>query len=139
VISLAKPDEFLGEKCDKIYIPGRKNAIRLGADHPLLFLMMRIRDEAHRRAVTYHRNLRSKGLTRSVLDGIPGVGKQRKKHLLQYFKTIDGISKAKVEELCAVPGINRDLAIKIVDRLSKHHAEEKGGQPQIYEKAQNIV
>ena len=139
VISLAKPDEFLGERHDKIYIPGRKNPIRLGPDHPVLFLMMRIRDEAHRRAVTYHRKLRSKSLTRSVLDGIPGVGKQRKKSLLKYFKGIHSIAKAEVEELCAVPGINRDLALKITDRLSSGHAKEKGGQAQVDEKAQDVI
>lgn len=139
VISLAKPDEFLGERHDKIYIPGRKNPIRLGPDHPVLFLMMRIRDEAHRRAVTYHRKLRSKSLTRSVLDDIPGVGKQRKKSLLKHFKGIDSIAKADVEALCAVPGINRDLALKITDRLSRGHAKEEGGQAQVDEKAQDVV
>jgi len=127
VISLAKPDEALGEKHDKIYVPGRKNPIRLTPDHPVLFLMMRIRDEAHRRAVTYHRKLRSKSLTRSVLDDIPGVGKQRKKYLLKYFKGIDRIAEAKVEELTAVPGINRDLAVRIIERLSGGHAQEQGG------------
>ena len=127
VISLAKPDEILGEKYDKIYVPGRKNPVRLKSDDPVLFLMMRIRDEAHRRAVTYHRKLRQKGLTRSQLDGIPGVGKQRKKSLLKHFKGIDAISKAKVEELCAVPGINRDLALKIMAGLSDGHAKEKCG------------
>jgi len=127
VISLAKPDEFLGEKYDKIYVPGRKNPVRLKPDDPVLFLMMRVRDEAHRRAVTYHRKLRSKGFTRSQLDGISGVGKQKKKSLLKYFKGMDAISKAKLEELCAVPGINRDLALKIMAGLSDGHAKEKSG------------
>ncbi|OQY48186.1 MAG: excinuclease ABC subunit C [Desulfobacteraceae bacterium 4572_87] len=127
VISLAKPDEGLGEQNDKIYVPGRKNPVRLKPDDPVLFLMMRVRDEAHRRAVTYHRKLRSKGLTRSQLDGISGVGKRKKKSLLKHFKGIDAISKAKVEELCKVPGINRDLALKIVAGLSGGHAEEKCG------------
>jgi excinuclease ABC subunit C len=139
VISLAKPDEALGEQNDKIYVPGRKNPVRLKPNDPVLFLMMRIRDEAHRRAITYHRKLRSKGFTRSQLDGIPGVGKQRKKSLIKYFKGIDRISNAKVEELCAVPGINRDLALKIIAGLSDGHAEEKRGQPQVNEKAQDVV
>ncbi len=139
VISLAKPDECLGERHDKIYIPGRKNPIRLGPDHPVLFLMMRIRDEAHRRAVTYHRKLRSKSLTRSVLDDIPGVGKERKKSLLKHFKGIDRIAKAEVEELCTVPGINRGLALKIADRLSSGCAKEKSGQAQVDEQAQDVI
>ena len=126
VISLAKPDEILGEKYDKIYVPGRKNPVRLKSNDPVLFLMMRVRDEAHRRAVTYHRKLRARALTRSQLDGIPGVGKQRKKSLLKHFGGIDAISRANVEELCAVPGINRDLALKIIAGLSGGHAKENG-------------
>ena len=139
VISLAKPDEALGEQYDKIYVPGRKNPVALKPDDPVLLLMMRIRDEAHRRAVTYHRTLRSKALTRSVLDGIPGVGKKRKKLLLQYFNGMEQISKAEVEDLCTVPGIHRNLALKILDHLSEGRMQEKGGQTQIDEKAQDVV
>lgn len=139
VVSLAKPDEFLGEVNDKVYVPGRKNPVRLAADHPVLFLMMRVRDEAHRRAVTYHRKLRSRGLTRSILDGIPGVGEKRKKALLKQFKGIDRIAKAKLEELCAVPGINRNLALKIIEGLSGGGAQEQGGQTQVDEKTQDVI
>ncbi len=139
VISLAKPNEGLGEQCDKIYIPGRKNPVGLKANHPVLFLMMRIRDEAHRRAITYHRNLRAKSLTRSCLDGIPGIGKKRKQIILKYFKSLDVISKATVEELSQAPGISRDLALKIFQGLSNGYAKEKGCQPQVDEKAQDIV
>ncbi len=139
VVSLAKPDEFLGEVNDKVYVPGRKNPVHLAPDHPVLFLLMRVRDEAHRRAVTYHRKLRSKGVTRSALNDIPGVGEKRKKALLKHFKGIDRIMKAKVEDLCAVPGIHRNLAVKIVEGLSNSQAEKKGGEAQINEKAQDIV
>ncbi len=139
VLSLAKPDEFRGEASDKIYVPGRKNPVRLGPDHPVLFLMMRIRDEAHRRAVTYHRKLRSKGLTKSALDGIPGVGQKRKRLLLKHFKGIDRIAGADMAELCAVPGISRNLAGLIIERLSGEGSQKKGSETQINEKAQNVV
>ena len=139
VVSLAKPDEYLGEVNDKIYVPGRKNPVRLAADHPVLFLMMRVRDEAHRRAITYHRNLRSRNLTRSILDGIPGVGEKRKKALLKQFKGIDRIAEAALDELCAVPGINRNLAFKIMEGLSGGGAQEQGGQPQVDEKTQDVI
>ena len=135
VISLAKPDEGLGEQCDKIYIPGRKNPVRLKADHPVLFLMMRIRDEAHRRAINYHRNLRAKHLTRSRLDDIPGIGKRRKQILLKHFKGLHSISKATVEDLNQVSGISRDLALKIFQGLSNSRPEVKGRQTKVDEKA----
>ena len=110
VISIAKPDENRQEQRDKIYLPGRKNPLILRADHPVLLLMMRIRDEAHRRAIMYHRGLRGKNLTRSDLNSIPGIGKKKKHQLLMYFKDIETISKATIEDLKQVPGINHALA-----------------------------
>lgn len=110
VISIAKPDENRQEQRDKIYLPGRKNPLILRADHPVLLLMMRIRDEAHRRAVMYHRRLRKKSFTRSDLNSIPGIGKKKKHQLLMYFKDIEAISKATVEDLKQVPGISHALA-----------------------------
>jgi excinuclease ABC subunit C len=113
VISIAKPVETRKEKLDKIYVPGRKNPIRLKADHPALLLMMRIRDEAHRRAITYHRRLRAKTLRESELDRIPGIGKKRKKVLLDNFSDIAAVAGASVDDLARVPGINRALANNI--------------------------
>jgi len=110
VISIAKPDENRQEQRDKIYLPGRKNPLILKADHPVLLLMMRIRDEAHRRAVMYHRRLREKNLTRSDLNSIPGIGKKRKYQLLMHFMDIDAIYKASIEELKQAPGISHALA-----------------------------
>ena len=110
VISIAKPDEHRQEQRDKIYIPGRKNPLMLKADHPVLLLMMRIRDEAHRRAVSYHRRLRKKTFTRSELDAIPGIGKKKKRQLLLHFNGIEAISKATIEDLKQVPGISHVLA-----------------------------
>jgi excinuclease ABC subunit C len=114
VIAIAKPDNDRGERLEKLYVPGRKNAIRLRADHPVLLLMMRIRDEAHRRAVSYHRRLRKRRLTSSELDRIPGIGTQRKRTLLTNMGDITRIADASVEELARVPGINRKLAADIV-------------------------
>jgi excinuclease ABC subunit C len=110
VISIAKPDDPSNDPRDKIYLPGRKNPLMLKAGHPVLLLMMRIRDEAHRRAISYHRKLRGKRLTRSELDHIPGIGRERKARLLRHFKGIDPIAHATVEDLTRVPGISRALA-----------------------------
>jgi len=110
VISIAKPDDPSQDPRDKIYLPGRKNPLMLKAGHPILLLMMRIRDEAHRRAVGYHRSLREKHLTRSELDHIPGIGRKKKSLLLRHFKGIDDIAQATVEDLERAPGIGRALA-----------------------------
>jgi len=110
VVSIAKPDEERNEKTDKIYIPNRKNPLRLSPDHPVQLLMMRIRDEAHRRAIMYHRRLRSRGVTESELERVPGIGEKRKRILLRHFKDIESIAKASLDDLSRIPGINRSLA-----------------------------
>lgn len=122
-VSIAKADERAGETADKIYLPGRKNPLILKADHPVLFLLMRVRDEAHRRAVTYHRKLRHKGLKESGMDLIPGVGPQRKKLLLKHFGDMGAVSRATPDELALVPGISTSLAKKI----SVFLGEKNGG------------
>jgi excinuclease ABC subunit C len=104
---------------DKVYLPGRKNPLPLRGDHPLLHLLMRIRDEAHRRAVTYHRKLRGKRLKTSRLDGIPGIGKKRKQSLLKHFGDIEAIRGATLEDLAGVPGISPSLAKDILSFLGE--------------------
>ncbi|HOP48357.1 MAG TPA: excinuclease ABC subunit UvrC [Desulfobacteraceae bacterium] len=113
VVSIAKPDESRQETCDRLYIPGRKNPVTLRPDHPVLLMLMQIRDAAHGRAIAYHRMLRSKGLIKSELDAIPGIGKKRKKILLTYFNDMNMISSATIGELTQIPGISISLAEKI--------------------------
>ncbi|MEJ2723686.1 MAG: excinuclease ABC subunit UvrC [Deltaproteobacteria bacterium] len=113
LVAIAKEDEK--GRGEKIYIPGRKNPLPLKPDHPVVHLLMRVRDEAHRRAVTYHRKLRGKGLKESLLDSIPGVGKKRKKRLLEHFGDVEMVSKANEEDLMRVSGIPDSVAKNIVD------------------------
>ncbi|MBN1276846.1 MAG: excinuclease ABC subunit UvrC [Deltaproteobacteria bacterium] len=113
IISIAKPDEARQETCDKLYLPGRKNPLILRPDHPVLLTLMQIRDAAHSRAVAYHRMLRSKSLTESRLNAIPGIGKKRKQLLLRFFKDTNAISNSEIADLMAVPGISISLAEKI--------------------------
>jgi excinuclease ABC subunit C len=115
VISIAKADEKKGEKSDKIYVTGRKNPIVLRSDHPVLLLLMHIRDEAHRRAVSYHRKLRNNEMEKSRLDLIPGIGSWKKRQLLKKFGNIDAISMARPEDLAGVQGISKSLAQTIAD------------------------
>ncbi|RLB33874.1 MAG: excinuclease ABC subunit C, partial [Deltaproteobacteria bacterium] len=126
VVSLAKADEARGEQEDKIYVPGRKNPLSLRSGHPVLLLLMRIRDEAHRRAITHHRKLRSGRVRASVLDGIPGVGPMRKKALLSFFKNVDALVDATPEDLARVPGIDRALARRIAEGLKGEVSRQEG-------------
>ena len=122
VVSIAKPDESQHEKCDKIYILGRKNPLKLKRDHPVLNLMMRIRDEAHRRAISYHRKLRDGKLTESELNLIPGIGVKRKKLLLKHLRDINAIARAGLDELTGIPGINHSLAENIISFFRSKNA-----------------
>ena len=100
---------------DRVYLPGRKDPVYLSRHPRELFLLQRVRDEAHRFAVTYHRKLKEKNDFRSVLDEIPGVGPAKKKALLARFKDIDAIRRASVEELQQAEGIGPELAQVICD------------------------
>ena len=118
IAAIAKADSNHPDNTDKVYIFGRKNPISLRKDHPVLLLLMRIRDESHRRAIGYHKKLRSRGFIKSRLDIIPGIGPQRKKLLLQHFGDIKAISMAKTEDLMLVPGISERVAGEIFRALS---------------------
>jgi excinuclease ABC subunit C len=119
-VAIAKPDEK--ERHEKIYIPGRRNPLSLLSDHPVLLLLMRVRDEAHRRAITYHRKLRAKSMKESELDLIPGVGARRKQLLLEHFGEVRAIADAKLEDVLRVPGISSTLGESILKFLNqKNH------------------
>ncbi len=119
LVAIAKGDERKRSKTDKIYILGRKNPLALRKDHPVLLLLMRIRDEAHRRAITYHRKLRGKSFKESELDQIPGIGPKKRKLLLEHFGDVEGISGAQLEDLLLVPGISPSLAKNILTFFSE--------------------
>lgn len=101
---------------DKIYIYGRKNPIVFSKNSDALFLLMRIRDEAHRFAITFHKKQRGKKSLVSELDGVPGIGAKRKKELIKYFGSVSKIREGSVDEIASVPGLNKKLA----EDLKKH-------------------
>ncbi len=115
VISIAKPGD--NEPTDKIYEPGRKNAVPLRAHDPSLHLLQALRDEAHRFGVAHHRKQRSRRTLSSELDAVPGVGPALRKRLLQHFGGLSAVRGADVEALCAVSGIGRSRAEWIVAAL----------------------
>ena len=110
VAAIAKKDEEKGETEDKIFRPGRANPILFGKDRDPLFLLQRIRDEAHRFAITFHRKRRAKSALSSVLDGVSGIGKKRKAALLRHFGSIRKMREATVEDLRAAPGMTANAA-----------------------------
>ncbi len=110
IVGVAKKNTAGGETADKIYKPGMSNPIGFGRDADLLLFLQRIRDEAHRFAITFHRSRRRSAGKGSVLDSIAGVGKKRKTVLIRRFGSIKRIKSATVEEIAAVPGISRPVA-----------------------------
>jgi excinuclease ABC subunit C len=93
--------------------PGNSAPLPLPKNAPALHLVQRIDEEAHRFAIAYHRKLRSKGMTRSVMEEIPGIGPKRKKALLKAFGSLDGIRQASVEDIAALPGMTRKAAEEV--------------------------
>jgi len=118
LISIAKKDDRKGETQDKVYKAGQVNPVNFSREGDLLLFLERIRDEAHRFAVSFHRRRRSKTLMQSSFDAIPGIGEKRKKMLLKHFKSIKKIQKASLEELSALPGISDKLAETIKKGLA---------------------
>jgi excinuclease ABC subunit C len=110
VAGLAKEHEWL-------YVPGNPDPIVLAPNSPGLHLIMRIRDEAHRFAVTYHRQRRAKAMTQSSLDALAGVGPVRRKRLLAAFGSVAAIKRASVDEIAAVKGMTAALAAQIKTAL----------------------
>jgi len=104
---------------ERVFLPGRKNPVVLKRNSTALFLLQRVRDEAHRFAITYHRQLRTKERLRSVLDSIPGVGSARRKRLLRHFGSVQRIRAASVKALAEVPGISIGLAEQIMNSLAE--------------------
>jgi excinuclease ABC subunit C len=100
----------LAKEREEIFIPGLSTPLVLAANSQALYLVQRLRDEAHRFAITYHRKLRAKQSIKSALDEVPGVGPTRKRALLRVFGSTKQMKAATVDEIASVPGISRSLA-----------------------------
>jgi len=112
VVSLAK-------RIEEIFIPGRRAPLVLEHSTPELQLLQRVRDEAHRFAITHHRSRRDKAMTTSLLDGLPGVGPARKRALLTHFGSPEAVVQASSEELQAVPGLPSKLGRELYTYLHR--------------------
>jgi excinuclease ABC subunit C len=104
------PVAGLAKQEEEVFLPGRSQSLRLPRHSQALYLLQRIRDEAHRFAITAHRNRRTRAGLSSLLDTIPGIGPVRRKALITHFGSLEKIRQASLEELTRVPGITPEVA-----------------------------
>ena len=116
----------LAKRFEHIFLPGRSDPIVLRRDNPTLHLIQRLRDEAHRFALAYHRRRRSRALSHSILDEIPNVGVKRKQALLQHFGAVEKIRRASLDELLAVKGMPYNVAATIHKHLREREGQTTG-------------
>lgn len=109
----------LAKRLEEVWLPGEEDPVILPRTSEGLYLLQRVRDEAHRFAITHHRNRRSKSMVESVLDGVPGLGEVRRKTLLRHFGSLRKLRAATVEEIAAVPGVGPRTATAIKEALDR--------------------
>ena len=109
-LGLSIPMFGLAKRIEEIVLPDREESILLDRASPALHMIQRLRDEAHRFAITHHRQLRGRHSVASALETIPGVGDKRRRALLTHFKSVEALREASLEEIAAVPGMNRPAA-----------------------------
>lgn len=107
----------LAKRLEEVWVPEQPDPLIMPRNSEGLYLLQRVRDEAHRFAITYHRSKRSKRMTASVLDAVPGLGEHRRKALVTHFGSVARLKQAGVDELTAVPGIGAATAQAVVDAL----------------------
>ncbi len=111
------PVAGLAKQMEEIFRPGKRGSLLLPRSSEALYLIQRIRDEAHRFAITYHRDLRSKKSIKSPLDDVQGIGPKRKKALIKTFGSVAAIRAASVDDVAAVQGIDRATAERVKERI----------------------
>ena len=104
----------LAKRLEEVWVPGEEYPLILPRTSEALYLLQRVRDEAHRFAITYHRQKRSKSMVVSALDGIAGLGATRRKALMTHFGSLARLRRADIDEVMAVPGIGRATALAIL-------------------------
>jgi len=113
----AIPIVSLAKQFEEVYVPGRSAPIRIPRQSEALYLLQRLRDESHRFAITYHRQLRGKRMTKSALDGIPGLGPARKARLVKEFGSVKAVKSASEDELGALSWLPRQVASNVWNHL----------------------
>jgi excinuclease ABC subunit C len=107
----------LAKRFEEVYLPGEADPVRIPRQSEALYLLQRIRDEAHRFAITYHRELRGKRMTKSVLDDVPGLGPARRKRLVKELGGVTAVKRATLEELDDLPWLPEKVAHALYAKL----------------------
>src|SRR6185312_5779936 len=107
----------LAKRLEEVWVPSEPDPVIMPRNSEGLYLLQRVRDEAHRFAITYHRSKRSKRMTASVLDSVPGLGEHRRKALVTHFGSIARLKEATVDQITAVPGIGVATATAVLEAL----------------------
>ncbi|MGZ4479969.1 MAG: excinuclease ABC subunit UvrC [Nocardioidaceae bacterium] len=115
----------LAKRLEEIWVPGQEDPVILARSSEGLYLLQRVRDEAHRFAITHHRSRRSKSMVESLLDDVPGLGEVRRKSLLKRFGSLKKLRAATVDEIAEVPGIGTRTAEAIVTALAEQQAKPR--------------
>jgi excinuclease ABC subunit C len=100
----------LAKRLEEVWLPDRDDPVILPRTSEALYLLQRVRDEAHRFAITYHRQKRSRSMAQSALDDVPGLGEHRRKAILRAFGSVKRLRAASVEDIAQVPGVGRRTA-----------------------------
>ena len=117
----------LAKRLEEVWVPSEPDPIILPRNSEGLYLLQRVRDEAHRFAITYHRSKRSKRMTASALDSVPGLGEHRRKALVTHFGSIARLKEATVDQITAVPGIGVATAAAVLEALREPEQAEQPG------------
>ena len=119
----------LAKRLEEVWLPDRPDPLILARTSEALYLLQRVRDEAHRFAITYHRQKRSRTMTQSALDDIPGLGELRRKTLLRAFGSVKRLRAASVDEIAAVPGFGPRMAETVHAALAAQSAPTPAVDP----------
>ncbi|HEY8544655.1 MAG TPA: excinuclease ABC subunit C, partial [Acidimicrobiales bacterium] len=119
------PVASLAKRFEEVFVPGRSEPVRIPRGSEALYLLQRIRDEAHRFAITYHRQLRGKRMTRSALDDVPGLGPTRKARLLKELGGARAVARAGLDDLKALSWLPDAVAEAVYERLHPGHSRSK--------------
>ncbi len=121
----------LAKRLEEVWVPSEPDPVIFPRNSEGLYLLQRVRDEAHRFAISYHRSKRSKRMTASALDSVRGLGEQRRKALVTHFGSVARLKKATVDEITAVPGIGVATAKAVLAALGGEPPNEPGGEPPV--------
>ena len=125
---LAKSDE-------EVFVPWDETPVVLPSGSPSLYLIKQVRDESHRFAITFHRELRGKGMTASILDDVAGLGPVRKKALMKHFKSFKNLKAASLEDIKAAKVIPEEVAEELVRVLAQYNERKEEKEEQLAEDA----